>query len=408
VKDLREVLEKARDDLAAGGLRTLLFVDEIHRFNKTQQDALLPWVERGDIVLIGATTENPSFELTSALLSRLRLFVLEPLQPDQVRTLLERALASDPALLELGVAFTPAALAALAELSEGDARQALGLLESLATIVAESPERRRAAIDRDDLDKLLQLRAVRYDKAGEEHFNLISALHKSLRNSDPDAAIYWLARMLAGGEDPLYIARRLVRFASEDVGLADPQALPQAVAARDAVRFIGLPEGALALTQAVVYLALAPKSNALYRAYQSAEREVQRGLNPPVPLHLRNAPTGMMRGLGYGRGYAYAHDDPEAAAAMSCLPDALAGRRFYTPRDRGFEKELADRLRALDAARRGARTQRADPSGASDPDSAGANIPGSTGANDSGRAPERRSDPQEASDETDRSADRRR
>jgi putative ATPase len=359
-KELKAVMTEAERLRRATGTRTILFLDEIHRFNKAQQDTLLPWVERGDVTLIGATTENPSFEVNPALLSRLRLFVLEPLAPAHLRQLLERALAMPEGIADRGVALAPEALDALADLSEGDARQALGLLDAITAAVAEQRQtvdqhqKGEAAPDDAplsvaDLQHLIQHRAVRYDKAGEEHYNLISALHKSLRNSDPQAGLYWLSRMLAGGEDPLYIARRLVRFASEDIGLADPQALTQALAARDAVHFIGLPEGALALAQAAVYLALAPKSNALYAGLAAAEREVQQGPNPPVPLHLRNAPTKLMKGLGYADDYVYAHDTEAGVAAMSCLPAELAARVFYRPTHRGFEAELTRRLEAIAA-----------------------------------------------------------
>jgi putative ATPase len=279
----------------------------------------------------------------------MRLFVLAPLSPDDVQELLVRALDAPEGLAPRGVRLTTDALAALAELSEGDARQALGLLDAVTAAVGERDGAEPRTIEVEELDALIQHRAVRYDKDGEEHFNLISALHKSLRNSDPHAGVYWLARMLEGGEDPLYLARRLVRFASEDVGLADPQALTQALAARDAVQFIGLPEGALALAQATVYLALAPKSNALYTGFKAAEREVKHGANPPVPLHLRNAPTRTMKDLGYGADYVYAHDTPAGIAAMPCLPDALAGTEYYRPRGKGFEQELARRLEAIKA-----------------------------------------------------------
>ena len=353
-RELKAVMSESEKLLQVTGRRTVLFLDEIHRFNKAQQDALLPWVERGDITLIGATTENPSFEVNAALLSRLRLFVLEPLKTSEVADLLRQALTAPSGLRDRSVDLTEDALSALADLSEGDARQALGLLDMVTAAVVEH---RRAdpesdandPVDVPDLDQLIQHRAVRYDKDGEEHYNLISALHKSLRNSDAQAGTYWLARMLEGGEDPLYIARRLVRFASEDVGLADPQALPQALAARDAVQFIGLPEGALALAQAAVYLALAPKSNALYRGFKTAQREVQKGGNPPVPVHLRNAPTATMKDLGYGRDYVYAHDTDAGVAAMNCLPDALVGTEYYRPRGKGFEQELARRLEAIAA-----------------------------------------------------------
>jgi putative ATPase len=355
-KELKEVMAEAEKLRQVTGRRTVLFLDEIHRFNKAQQDALLPWVERGDITLVGATTENPSFELNAALLSRLRLFVLQPLAPPEVADLLRRALERPEGLAGRRVRVTERALLALAELSEGDARQALGLLDSVTAAVAERGHQDASTepgpvqdVDVEDLQALIQHRAVRYDKAGEEHYNLISALHKSLRNSDVQASLYWLVRMLEGGEDPLYLARRLVRFASEDVGLADPQALPQALAARDAVHFIGLPEGALALTQAVVYLALAPKSNALYTAHGAVRREVQSGRNPPPPLHLRNAPTRTMQELGYGKDYVYAHDTPDGLAAMSCLPDDLAGAVYYRPRGKGFERELVQRLQQIAA-----------------------------------------------------------
>jgi len=352
-KELKEVMAESERLRRSTGRRTVLFLDEIHRFNKAQQDALLPWVERGDITLIGATTENPSFEINGALLSRMRLFVLEPLSTGDVMTLLRNALAHPEGLADRAVTVDDAALAALAELSEGDARQALGLLDAVVGAVAE---RRRAGaaagephVAVDDLAQLIQHRAVRYDKSGDEHYNLISALHKSLRNSDVQAGLYWLVRMLEGGEDPLYLARRLVRFASEDVGLADPQALPQALAARDAVHFIGLPEGGLALAQATVYLALAPKSNALYTGFLAAQREVQHGANPPVPLHLRNAPTRTMKELGFGREYVYAHDTTDGIAAMDCLPAGLKDAVFYRPRGKGWERELAQRMEQIAA-----------------------------------------------------------
>jgi len=360
-KELRGVMTEAEKLRRATGQGTVLFLDEIHRFNKAQQDSLLPWVERGDVTLIGATTENPSFEINAALISRTRLFVLEPLSPAEVQTILERALVAERGLAGKPPPFADDALAALAELSEGDARVALNLLESISTVVLES-ENPAATVTAADLPGLIQHRAVRYDKAGEEHFNLISALHKSLRNSDVQAALYWLARMLEGGEDPLYIARRLVRFASEDVGLADPAALPQAIAARDAVHFIGLPEGKLALAQATVYLALCPKSNALYTGFAAATAEVRRGHNPPVPLHVRNAPTILMKNLGYGRGYVYAHDTPEAVAAMDCLPESLAGCQFYRPTRRGHEATLIARMEKI-AARRRRAGSREEPGG---------------------------------------------
>ena len=343
VKDIREVAAAAEHRLGANGQGTILFLDEIHRFTKAQQDALLPWVERGDVTLVGATTENPSFEVNSALISRTRLFVLRPLAVADVQELLRRAAAA-PHGLDGRPAFADEALGLLARLSEGDARAALGLLESVAA--AAGPDA-AGPLDVPAVTRLVQTRAARYDRAGEEHYNVISALHKSLRNSDPQASLYWLARMLEAGEDPLYVARRLVRFASEDVGLADPDALPRTLAARDAVHQLGLPEGALALAQAAVYLALAPKSNALYRAYGAVAAEVAGGANPPVPLHLRNAPTRLMKEVGYGEGYVYAHDTPDGLAEMSCLPDELAGTVYYAPGRRGFEAELAERLEQI-------------------------------------------------------------
>jgi putative ATPase len=347
-KELKAVMSEAAKLKRATGTRTILFLDEIHRFNKAQQDALLPWVERGDVTLIGATTENPSFEVNSALISRTRLFLLAPLPPASIAVLVRRALA-DARGLDGALALTEDAVAMLAEMSEGDARTALNLLEMAGAAVAAGfaagPGGPPLGVE--DFAELVKTRAARYDKAGEEHFNIISALHKSLRNSDVQGALYWLTRMLEGGEDPLYIARRLVRFASEDVGLADPDALGRTLAARDAIHFIGMPEGSLALAQAAVYLALAPKSNALYRAYGKASKEVARGHNPPVPLHLRNAPTRLMKELGFGDGYIYAHDTDEGIGDMSCLPASLATREFYNPGKRGFEAELAARMEQI-------------------------------------------------------------
>jgi putative ATPase len=330
--------EAARREL---GRRTILFVDEIHRFNKAQQDAFLPRVEAGDIVLIGATTENPSFEVNAALLSRSKVFVLQPLATEETAAILRRAL-DDPerGLGSAEIAADDDALAAIARHASGDARVALNLLELAATLAGAG------RIDRTLLARAIQKRALLYDKSGEEHFNLISALHKSLRNSDPDAGVYWLARMIEAGEEPLYIARRLVRFASEDVGNADPNALTVAVAAKEAVHFIGMPEGNTALAQAVTYLATAPKSNAVYAAYSQAAADAHEQVAEPVPLHLRNAPTRLMKDEGYGRGYAYAHDDPDGVTGMDCLPPALAGRRYYRPTARGYEKEVARRLDA--------------------------------------------------------------
>ena len=351
IREIRSVLAAAEAARKRGGRRTILFVDEIHRFNKAQQDAFLPRVEAGDIVLIGATTENPSFEVNAALLSRSQVYVLKPLPREAVAALLDRALADAPrGLGGEPLRADPEALTAIARHADGDARVALNLLElGAAAALARADEtgaggeaRLTPALAAD----AMQRRALLYDKGGEEHFNLISALHKSMRNSDPDAAVYWLARMAEAGEDPLYIARRLVRFASEDVGNADPQALAVAVAAKEAVHFIGMPEGSTALAQAALYLATAPKSNAVHRAYGQAAADAHREAAEPVPLHLRNAPTRLMKDLDYGRGYRYAHDEPDAVAAMSCLPPSLAGRRYYAPTARGFEKELGRRLAA--------------------------------------------------------------
>ena len=345
VKQVREVLHAASARLRRDGRRTILFIDEIHRFNKAQQDALLAHVESGEITLIGATTENPSFEVNGALLSRSRVVVLEALGVDDLACLLRRAIDDrERGLGSLGVEVSEEAVCFLARAADGDARTALNVLELAA---------RHATVDRDaptlgleEMRKAFARKALLYDRDGEQHFNLISALHKSLRNSDADAGLYWLARMVEAGEDPLYLARRLVRFATEDVGLADPQALPFAIAAQQAVHFIGLPEGALALAELVVYLAAAPKSNSVYRAYAAAAKDALETRAEPPPLAIRNAPTRMMKGLGYGRGYVYAHDEPEGVAALECLPDAIAGRRYYDAGDRGQEVEIARRLEA--------------------------------------------------------------
>jgi putative ATPase len=346
VKELREVLKAAEERRRRDGRRTIVFIDEIHRFNKAQQDALLAHVESGDIVLIGATTENPSFEVNGALLSRSRVVVLKPLAEEQLVLVLRKALLDPERGLGALLADVPdQALHFLAGVSDGDARTALNVLE-LAVTTAPPGEDGRRAVDLEAMQQAFARKALLYDRAGEEHFNIISALHKSVRNSDADAALYWLARMLEAGEDPLYVARRLVRFASEDVGLADPQALVLAMAAQQAVHFIGMPEGALALAELVVYLAAAPKSNAVYRAYGQASADALEGRADPVPLWIRNAPTGLMKGLGYGKGYRYAHDEAEGVAGMDCLPERLAGRRYYEPTDRGHEADLAARLEA--------------------------------------------------------------
>jgi putative ATPase len=339
IKEIREVMAEAEQARRRSGRRTILFIDEIHRFNRAQQDAFLPRVESGDIVLIGATTENPSFEVNSALLSRSKVHVLSPLTPEALARILRRALEdTERGLGAAGVTATDEAVAGMARYANGDARIALNMLEAAASVAGGRP------IDAAIVADLAQNRSLLYDKTGEEHYNLISALHKSMRNSDPDASVYWLARMVESGEDPLYIARRLVRFASEDIGNADPQALALTVAAKDAVHFMGMPEGNTALAQAVIYLATAPKSNAVYRAYGDAAEAAANEVAEPVPLHLRNAPTRLMKSLDYGRNYRYAHSEPEGVADMECLPPAHKGRRFYEPTDRGFEQEIRRRL----------------------------------------------------------------
>jgi len=348
IKEIKQVMadaERARQY----GTRTIVFVDEIHRFNKAQQDAFLPHVEKGNIRLIGATTENPSFEIISALLSRSRVYTLKPLTEEQIALLLKRALA-DPerGLGTMNLKASDEALAKIAAYSSGDARTAYNALEVAASLASGAKTEITDAIVTDALQK----RVLLYDKAGEEHYNLISALHKSVRNSDPDAALYWLARMLEAGEDPLYVARRVVRMAVEDIGLADPGALALCMAARDAVDFIGMPEGNLALAQAVVYLALAPKSNALYTAYAAVQQDVEQTAAEPVPLHLRNAPTGLMKGMGYGQGYQYAHDLDDKVADMQCLPDNLRDRNYYQPTNEGIEKRIRERLEEIKKKRR--------------------------------------------------------
>ena len=370
IKEIKQVMAEA-DRARQYGTRTIVFVDEIHRFNKAQQDAFLPHVEKGSIRLIGATTENPSFEIISALLSRARVYVLKQLTEDQIVTLLKRALAdSERGLGQFHLQASDEVLAKIAAYSSGDARSAYNALEVAASLAAapalsvgSSVETQLAAsptITDEIVHEALQKRVLLYDKAGEEHYNLISALHKSVRNSDPDAALYWLARMLEAGEDPLYIARRVVRMAVEDVGLAEPNALALCMAARDAVDFIGMPEGNLALAQAVVYLSVAPKSNALYTAYGAVQDDVERTSADPVPLHLRNAPTGLMKGLGYGQGYQYAHDSEEKVADMQCLPDNLRNRTYYHATNEGIERRIRERLEEIKNLKRppSARTKR--------------------------------------------------
>jgi putative ATPase len=348
VKDIRRVIEEARQQRDFHHRHTILFVDEIHRFNKAQQDAFLHHVETGLITLIGATTENPSFEVIPALMSRCRVVLLKSHSEADLKAIVNHAL-TDPerGLGRHGLDITPEALDFLVRAADGDARQALNNLEMAAALCLRPTDDAQpgcAPIDLPALESVFQQKALRYDKAGEAHFNLISALHKSLRGSDPDAALYWLARMLAAGEDPLYIARRMVRFASEDVGLADPQALTAALNAMEAYRFLGRPEGELALAQAAVHLATAPKSNRIYRAYQAAVRTAEEAGSLPVPLHIRNAPTRLMKDLGYGRGYRYAHDHPEAFTPQDYFPEQLKGTVFYDPSERGYEKEIKHRL----------------------------------------------------------------
>lgn len=353
VKEARQVMEDARHLRAATGRRTVLFVDEVHRFNRTQQDAFLPYVEQGDVVLIGATTENPSFELNAALLSRVKVVILAELDERAIVGLLRRALADrERGLGALELTFDDDALGVIASLADGDARVAFNLLELAAETVG-----RGGTADSELIRRLAQRRLARFDKEGEEHYNLISALHKSIRNSDCDAALYWLARMLEGGADPRFLARRLLRIASEDVGMADPRALEQATAAAAAFDHIGMPEGALVLAQVAVYLALAPKSNALYVAYSSARRLASERPSYRVPLHLRNAPTKLMREAGYGEGYVYAHDTAGKVADMSCMPAELAEERLFEPGEEGWETRIRARLAELAARRSRARTK---------------------------------------------------
>ena len=351
VPRVREIIKEAEERLKYQGQGTILFCDEIHRFNRAQQDAFLPWVENGIITLIGATTENPSFELTGALLSRCRVFVLEPLTDEHIRTVIARALeAGGVGRGTLGVELTEDALNALVQHAQGDARRALNTVEALQKHIATSDAPRPTS--RDVVMQVLEKPLPVYDKSGEQHFNLISALHKAVRGSDPEGALYWLARMLAGGEDPLYLARRLVRIASEDVGLADPRALAVALAAKDAYHFLGSPEGELALAEATLYLATAPKSNRSYVAFGRAQEAAQQHPAEPVPLHIRNAPTGLMKDLGYGAGYKYAHDYQQAYVPQDYLPDALRGAKWYEPADAGYEKTVRERIERWEQLKR--------------------------------------------------------
>jgi putative ATPase len=346
IKEIKDVMAAAEHTRRAGR-RTIVFVDEVHRFNKAQQDAFLPHVEAGNIILIGATTENPSFEVIAPLLSRTRVYVLQALSTEQIESLLRRATADkEHGLGNENIEISEEALQHIAVFSGGDARAAYNTLEAAVRAVPPDSNGRRT-ITRELLGELLQRKFLLYDKSGEEHYNLISALHKSVRNSDPDASLYWLVRMLESGEDPLYIARRLVRMASEDIGLAEPGALAVTIAAMQAADFVGPPEGNLALAQAAVYLSLAPKSNAVYTGYGAVTEDLERTRTEPVPLHLRNAPTGLMKNIGYGKGYQYAHDQEDKVTDMTCLPESLAGRKYYHPTDQGFEARLRQRMEEI-------------------------------------------------------------
>ena len=351
IKEVREVMARAEQNRVMG-IRTLLFADEIHRFNKAQQDAFLPYVEKGSIVLVGATTENPSFEINSALLSRCKVFILKALEDNDLEELLERALKSPKGFGNLEIEIGKGHIAAIARFANGDARTALNTLE-MAVLNARMDERAVLCVNDEVLAQCMNRRSLLYDKNGEEHYNLISALHKSMRNSDPDAAVYWMYRMLDGGEDPLYIARRLVRFASEDIGMADSNALQVAISVYQACHFLGMPECDVHLTHAVVYLAMAPKSNALYVACGECKKDIQELPAQPVPLQICNAPTGLMKELHYGEGYIYAHDTAEKMAKMQCLPDALAGRRYYRPGEAGAEKQIREHLDEIIEWKRG-------------------------------------------------------
>jgi len=362
IKEIKVLMEEARKLRDAAAQRTIIFIDEIHRFNRAQQDAFLPYVETGDITLIGATTENPSFEINSALLSRTKVVVLPALERAEVLEIVQRA-SRNPAVSQRGIVVSDEAMDFIAATSGGDARAALNSLQ----LVVETASPDRNPVDAQMIRSILQRRSLMYDKSGDEHYNIISALHKSIRNSDADATLYWLVRMLEGGEDPLYIARRLVRAAAEDIGLADPEALRLAVAAKDAVHFIGMPEGGIVLAELAVYLAQAPKSNAIYSGYESARHEVREGDNPPVPLHIRNAPTSLMKNLGYGKNYDYAHNNEEQTSPMDCLPDSLLGRRFYEPKPTGRENEIRERLDRFRSLRDSMKSGTREPKGKKKP-----------------------------------------
>ena len=345
IKEIKQVMEQA-ETARRFGEKTILFVDEIHRFNKAQQDAFLPYVERGSIILIGATTENPSFEVNGALLSRCKVFVLQALKTEDIIRLLRHALTDKRGFGDQQVEISDETVAMIANFANGDARSALTTLE-MAVLNGDMDEHGKITVSRETVEECTSKKSLLYDKNGEEHYNLISALHKSMRNSDPDAAVYWLARMLEAGEDPVYIARRVTRFASEDVGLADPQALTVCISAFEACRLIGMPECSVHLTEAVVYLSLAPKSNALYTAYEWAKRDALTMLSEPVPLVIRNAPTKLMKELDYGKGYEYAHDSADKLTSMQCLPDSLAGKEYYRPTEEGKEARFRARLEEI-------------------------------------------------------------
>ena len=347
IKEIRAVMQQAEDNRRFGE-KTILFVDEIHRFNKAQQDAFLPFVEKGSIILIGATTENPSFEINGALLSRCKVFVLQALKPEEIAELLRRALRDKRGFGDQVVHIGDDLLEAIANFANGDARTALSTLE-MVVLNGEVGSDGSTTVTAETVEQCTSKKSLLYDKKGEEHYNLISALHKSMRNSDPDAAVYWLARMLEAGEDPLYVARRVIRFASEDIGLADPRALGQAIAAYQACHFLGMPECTVHLTQAVVYMSLAPKSNALYKAYEHAKTDALQQLAEPVPLVIRNAPTRLMKELDYGKGYQYAHDAADKLTTLQCLPDSLAGRSYYEPTEEGLEAKYKARLETIKA-----------------------------------------------------------
>lgn len=344
IKEIKEIMSKAEQGRMLGS-RTVIFVDEIHRFNKAQQDAFLPHVEKGNIILIGATTENPSFEVNSALLSRSRVFVLNSLQKEDIINLLKNVLKDERGYGNRNIDISEELLSLIALYSNGDARTALNVLEM--AVMSGELKGRSTVISKEIVEGCIQKKSLLYDKNGEEHYNLISALHKSMRNSDPDAAVYWLARMLEAGEEPLYIARRLIRFASEDIGLSDPKAIELTIAVYNAVHYLGMPECNVNLTQAVVYLSVAPKSNALYKAYEKAKADAQSTIAEGVPLHLRNAPTKLMADLGYGKGYRYAHDLEDKVVNMQCLPENLKDRQYYKPTDQGIEKNIKERLELI-------------------------------------------------------------